>query len=394
MLKIAVITRYFPSSAEPAQGRFAYQTLRVLARSQNVRVFYPNAAYPPFLKPRSRTYDKLDQGFRTPEVHVDYYDYPALPLVSRPFNGWMAARTLLPHVRAFAPDVLVSYFLYPEGHAALRIGRALSVPVVAVSIGSDLNRIGDSISAFHTRAVLRGADFLVTVSDDLRKKALALGAAPERSRTIANGCDPCVFRVRDRTEARRKIAMDGAAEAVVYIGRMDVKKGLRELVEAAVSLHSARPRLHVYLLGDGPDKEVIDRSIQAHHAAAYIHALPGCAFDQVAFWITASNLVALPSYMEGSPNLVREALSCGRPVVATHVGGIPEMVTEAGGKLVPPREPAALARALAEVLDGTWDAEAISARWSRSWDTVAAELQEIVETLATRRDRAVKLVTE
>ena len=53
MLRIAVVTRYFPSSAEPWQGRSAYQTLRVLAREAEVRVFYPNASYPSLLKPRS-----------------------------------------------------------------------------------------------------------------------------------------------------------------------------------------------------------------------------------------------------------------------------------------------------------------------------------------------------
>lgn len=394
MLKIAVITRYFPSSAEPAQGRFAYQTLRVLARSACVRVFYPNAVYPSALRPRSRTYDALDPAFRTPGVGVEYYNYPALPLVSRPLNGWMEARTLLPHVRVFAPDVLVSYFLYPEGYAALAIGRALSVPVVAVSIGSDINRIGDPISAWHTRAVLRKADFVVTVSDDLRGKAVIMGASPEKSRTVANGCDLSAFHVRDRAEARRKIGINPAAEAVVYIGRMDGRKGLRELVEAAALLHAARPRLRVYLVGDGPDRGLVQNAIRANQAADYIQALPGCPFDEVAVWMAAANLVVLPSYMEGSPNVVREALACGRPVVATNVGGIPEMMPEACGRLVPPRDPAALARAIAEVVDGVWDENAIAAQASRSWDAVAAELRDIVEAVAARRPTGDKLVAE
>ena len=59
-MKIAVVTRYFPSSAEPWQGRSAYQTLRVLARQADVRVFYPNASYPSLFKPRGRSSDKLD----------------------------------------------------------------------------------------------------------------------------------------------------------------------------------------------------------------------------------------------------------------------------------------------------------------------------------------------
>ncbi len=388
MLKIAVVTRYFPSSAEPWQGRSAYQTLRLIAREADVRVFYPNASYPSLLKPRSRSYQKLDSSYSPPDMKVNYYDYPALPMVSRPFNGWMAARVLLPHVRRFAPDLIFSCFLYPDGYAALKIGKALSVPVVTQSIGSDINRIGDPISALHTRTVLREADFLVTVSDDLRKKAVSMGASPEKSRAIVNGCDLSVFHVRDRLEARQKLRIDPAAEAVVYIGRMDVKKGLRELVEASASLHSERPNLHVYLVGEGPDRPLIESVIQGNNAAGYIHVLPACAFDDVAVWMAAADLVTLPSYMEGCPNVVLEALACGRPVVATNVGGIPEIMSDKCGRLVPPREPLALAQALAFVLDAAWDAAAISARGSRSWSDVAAELLAIFESLVSKRQLA------
>ena len=165
-MRVAVVTRYFPSSGEPAQGRSLYETLRIVSRSAEVRVFYPNAAYPRFLQPRSRSYDKLDLAFRPSDVSVSYFNYPALPLISRPLNGWMAARTLLPQVRAFAPDLVFGCFLYPEGYAALRIARSLGVPVAVMSIGSDLNRIGDSLSARHTWTVLREADAIVTVCED------------------------------------------------------------------------------------------------------------------------------------------------------------------------------------------------------------------------------------
>lgn len=381
MLKVAVVTRYFPSSAEPWQGRSAYQTLRVIARQADVRVFYPNAAYPSLYKPRSRSAGKIDSAFKPDGIEAGYYNFPALPVVSRPFNGWMAARTLLPHVRSFAPDIIFSCFLYPDGYAALKIGQALAVPVVAMSIGSDINRIGDRISMAHTRTVLREADFLVTVSDDLRIKAIAMGASPDKAKAIINGCDLAVFHVRDRLEARQKLRLDPAVDAVVYIGRMDIKKGLRELVEAAASIHAERPNLHVYMVGEGPDRPLIESAIQANNASAYIHALPGCAFDDVAVWMAAADLVTLPSYMEGCPNVVLEALACGRPVVATNVGGIPEIMSDACGSLVAPRDAAQLAHALASVLDRTWDASAISAHWSRSWDGVAAELFGVFQSI-------------
>lgn len=388
MLKIAVVTRYFPNSEQPVHGRSAYQILRVLARQADVRVFYPNSTYPSLLKPRSRTYDRLDPSYSPPDVNVSYYDYPALPLISRPLNGWRAARVLLPHVRGFAPDLIFSFILYPYGYAALKIGKALSVPVVATSIGSDLNNIGDRISAMHTRTVLRGVDFVVAKSEDLRRKAVLMGAAPEKTRAVLNGCDLSTFRIRDRVEARRRLHLDPHSEAIVYIGRMDVKKGLLELVEAAASMHPQRPNLQVYLVGEGADRGFVESAIQKSNAAGYIHVMPPCSFDDVAWWMAAADLVTLPSYMEGCPNVVLEALACGRPVVATNVGGIPEIMSDACGRLVPPRDPVELAQALTSVLDITWDPSLISAHGGRGWSTVVTELMAIFESVVSERQAA------
>jgi glycosyltransferase involved in cell wall biosynthesis len=314
-------------------------------------------------------------------VDVNYYNYPALPLLSRPFNGWMAAHTLLPYVRNYAPDILLSYFVYPEGYAALLVGKALNIPVIATGLGSDINRISDRITALKTRKVLREADFLFTVSDHLRQKSIAMGAHPETSRALINGCDLAVFKVGNRLEARTRLGIDPAIDAAVYIGRMDVNKGLRELVEAAVALHAKRPNLHVYLVGEGPDRPIIESTIQSHHASGYVHALPGCPPSDVFDWMTAANLVTLPSYMEGCPNVVLEALACGRPVVSTNVGGIPEIMSDECGRLVPARDSVALVEAIASVLDKPWDAAAIRDQRSRSWETVAEELHGVSGTV-------------
>jgi glycosyltransferase involved in cell wall biosynthesis len=388
-LRIAVVTAHFPSSAEPTNGRPALQTMRVLSETCDVQVFYPHAVYPSLFRPRSRIYTGLDASYSLPGVKAGYYDYPALPMISRPFNGQLAARALLPHVRAFAPELIFSYFLYPDGYAALKIGKALKVPVVAMSVGSDVHSIRDRFTAMRTRIVLRNADFLLAISDDLRKRMVAMGAPPEKTRTLVSGCDLSVFHPMDRREARRQLQIDPASEAVVYIGRMDVRKGLRELVEAAVRLHPVRPNLHVYLIGAGSDRPIVEAAIQAGNAGSYVHALPACSFDEVAYWMAAANLVTLPSYMEGCPNVVLEALACGRPVVATNVGGIPELMpphlVDRCGRLVPARDPAALAEALASALDQSWDANAIAALAGRGWRTVAAELLAILENQTRSR---------
>jgi glycosyltransferase involved in cell wall biosynthesis len=89
--------------------------------------------------------------------------------------------------------------------------------------------------------------------------------------------------------------------------------------------------------------------------------------------MAAADLVTLPSHSEGQPNVLIEALACGRPVVASDVGGIPEIVDDACGHLVPPGDVDALAAALADALGRDWDEAALSRRFSRSWDAVAAE---------------------
>lgn len=389
MLRIAVITRYFPSSGEPWQGRSAYQTIRALASRAKVHVFYPNSAYPSLLKPRSRLYDSLDRSYSPAGAEVSYHDFAAVPLLSRPLNGRMAARALLPHVRAFDPDLIFSVFLYPDGYAALQIAKKLSVPVVVMGIGSDIHSIGDRFSARYTRRVLREADFLVTVSDDLRRKALAMGASAERSRAVVNGCDLSVFHIGDRSEARERLQLDRDAQTIVYIGRMDLRKGLRELVEASVKLHARRPGVQVYMVGEGADRPQVVSAIEAAGAASYVHVLPPCSPDEVAVWMAAADVVTLPSYMEGCPNVVLEALACGRPVVATRVGGIPEILSEACGQLIAPRDAEALAEGLDSVLGRSWDAAAISAHGSRSWSTVAAELLDIFASLTTSRQAAI-----
>ncbi|HKO18352.1 MAG TPA: glycosyltransferase, partial [Acidobacteriaceae bacterium] len=271
----------------------------------------------------------------------------------------------------------------------LRIAKALSVPFVAVSIGSDINNIRDAASARHTRKVLREADFVVTKSHDLRAKAIQMGASQDKTRAVLNGCDLSVFYPSDRMEARRKLGIDQSCQAIVYIGRIDKKKGLIELVQAASLLQPSHPNLQVYMVGEGPDRHAVEHAIKSRHAQSYVHAMPSCAPEEVATWMAAADLVTLPSYMEGCPNVVLEALASGRPVVASNVGGISEIMSNECGCLVPPRDAQSLAHALDAVLRQTWVPEAIAKGWSRSWKSAVSELGSILElTLArqTKRD--------
>jgi glycosyltransferase involved in cell wall biosynthesis len=98
--------------------------------------------------------------------------------------------------------------------------------------------------------------------------------------------------------------------------------------------------------------------------------------DEVASWIAAADVVTLPSWAEGTPNAILEALACARPVVATAVGGVPALVHDpALGILVPPKDADSLARALDEALGRAWSVERfVELGGRRSWEVSAREL--------------------
>jgi glycosyltransferase involved in cell wall biosynthesis len=336
----------------------------------------------------------LDRSWNPEGVAATYIPYPTLPILGRPINGFTMAARLLPHVRRFQPDIVLNYVVYPDGLAAVRIARALKVPVVLTAIGSDLNRIPDPLCAALTRYALRHADRITTVSRDLANTAITLGANPAHTIPILNGCDTTVFHPggpnfasdqEARTAARQSLNLDPTDQIILYVGRLDIRKGLIELIEAIAQLRPQRPSLHCYIVGDGPDRPILLEAIARHNVAAAITLVPPCPTEQVALWMSAADLVTLPSYREGCPNVVIEALAAGRPVVATNVGGIPELMDSTCGRLVPPQNVPALAEALDQTLSQAWSAAAVSSRHSRSWANVAADLHQVlIDTLNSR----------
>lgn len=384
-MRILMITSQFPIAGEPTRGRPISQTAQELDRLATLRVLSPVAVYPRWSQPRSYLYRDPGPPENGTVCDTRYVTYPALPIVSRPFNGWLCARSLHDEARAFAPDVILSYWLYPDAFGARQVARRLKVPLVAGARGSDI-RVRDAISRLLTRPVVREAQRLLVVSRDLGTLAVEqYGADPARVRVIPNGCDATVFRRGDRAAARAALGVPADAELVLYVGRLVPEKGLRELVAAARSLCAQRPRLRLVLLGQGPMHDELT-DVAAGSDALPID-LPGALPPiDVARWMTAADIVTLPSYSEGHPNVIVEALACGRPVVATPVGGIPEVVDDDSAILVPARDSGALATGLAQALDRPWDEAALSQRFSRGWNDVAADtLQACAEAIESYR---------
>lgn len=371
-MRLLIVTSQFPIAGEPNRGRPVYQTVRELAKLATVHVVSPVASYPSWARPRSYLFRAADESQPVPGCSVDYVDYPALPVLSRPFNGQLCARALDKPLRTFAPDVVLSYWLYPDAYGAMLAARKAGVPLVAGARGSDL-RVRDAISRRLTRPVVQSAQRLLVVSEDLGRVATQeYGARADRIRVIPNGCDASLFHPGDRRAARDAFGLAHDAEVILYVGRLVAEKGLLELLDACRTLSATRPDLRLVLVGEGPLQGELSARIAAD-ASLQVRLAGAQPPVEVARWMAASNLVTLPSYSEGHPNVLVEALACGRPVVATAVGGIPEVVDASSGVLVPVRDVPALASGLAQVLERDWDEAALARKFSRDWRKVAED---------------------
>lgn len=182
--------------------------------------------------------------------------------------------------------------------------------------------------------------------------------APEKVTVIRNGVDLTGYdpaRV-PRGTLRRELGLDDRAVIVGYTGQLIPRKGIDVLIKAAAQLLPSRPRLHFVAIGQPPAGSAVDYLAEYQAlardlgVAARFHFLP--FRDDIRPAVVDFDLLALPAWQDPFPRSVIEALALAKPVVGSAVGGIPEIVDDGvHGRLVAPGDPAALAAALAEVVD-------------------------------------------
>ena len=374
-VRLALVTHLWPVPGAPHAGKPIYEMALRLRDDVEIEVFCPAPRYPSarWLQPARFAYHRIDPEQAPPGLKTRYLEYPTVAGIGRPFNGLLTQRVIEPALRSWSPDVILCYWLYPTAWAALRIGRRLGVPVIVGSRGSDLHRIPDALVRWMTSATLRNADAVITVTEDLRRAAILLGARPASTCSIPNGCDVRVFHPIERADTRRELGLPVDGRLLLQVGNLISSKGIFDLWRAFEMLASSYPDLRLALVGEGPAEAAIRERAKASGLIQHL-LLPGARpAAEIALWLNAADVVCLASHGEGCPNVVIEALCCGRPVVGSAVGGIPELVVEGCGLLAPARNPSAFAKAISQALETAWEPQAIAARFSRSWEDVARE---------------------
>lgn len=226
---------------------------------------------------------------------------------------------------------------------------------------------------------------MITVSGALRDFALALGVTPERVRVIPNGVDTSVFHPRPRSRPA-----DGS-KIILSAGYLIERKGHHHVIRALARLRARGVDCELWIAG-GPGREgqfeerlrSLTAELKLEGAVRFLGAVPP---PRLAELMSQAGVFCLASSREGWPNVVNEALACGAPVVATRIGGVPDLLRSPDyGIIVEPGDQEGLEAALEAALSREWDREAI-ARWgqSRSWEMVAREVVDFLEQAIKRR---------
>lgn len=352
MHRVATFTSLYPNAVRPQHGVFVEHRLRrvVATGAVDARVIAPvpwfplrGAAFGEWGAHAAVPAAEVRHGI--PITHPRWLAIPKVGMRAAPGAVARAGRRALRELRAdgFDFDLIDAHYFYPDGVAAIRLGAALGRPVVITARGSDVNLI-PRVSA-HARAAVvdaaRRAAAVIVVSDALRSALLALGAPADRIHVIRNGVDRDLF-------TPPSDAGPATGRRVLSVGSLTANKGHHLVIEAIAQL----PDTTLTIAGRGPMHAELAQTAERLGVADRV-TFAG-SVDQAALrgLYGSADALVLASEMEGLPNVLLEALACGTPVLATSVGGIPEVVTSPdAGALLPERSAAAIAATLPGVLD-------------------------------------------
>lgn len=235
--------------------------------------------------------------------------------------------THIVHTHGFRPDVL-----------HFGVARAAGVAVVSTLHGSERLPGITRLYEWLQERTVRRFDAVIAVSRPLGERLIDIGIPPDRLHTVPNGwsrvCQPV-----DRESARGALGLEGDGPVIGWVGRLVPAKGCDIFLDALARLEGTDVRAVV--IGDGPLRAALEQRAGSLNLLGRVKFL-GNRQDASRFF-TAFDLFVLSSRTEGTPIVLFEAMSAGVPIVATTVGGVPDVLTEAIGVLVPPLSPRALA---------------------------------------------------
>ena len=390
-MKLLTFSTLFPNAEQPNHGIFVETRLRYLVASGQVasRVVAPVPWFP-LKSARFGHYAALARVPATEErhglriVHPRYLVLPKIGMQMAPLLMARAARAAVARIidEGYDFDVIDAHYFYPDGVAAVMLGKYFNKPVTITARGTDINLIPQF--PLPRKMILwaaNNAKGLITVCNALKDEMVQLGVAPQRITPLRNGVDLQRFAPRDRAAARQALGLSGFT--LLSVGLLDPRKAHDLVIQALVSL----PDVRLLIAGTGPERRNLESLARQLGVAERVTFLGGVPQTELAAYYNAADALVLASSREGWANVLLESMACGTPVVASNVWGTPEVVAAPeAGLLMRERTPQALAEAVTALRQHYPD-HAATRRYAErfSWDATTQGQIELFRTIVDQR---------
>jgi teichuronic acid biosynthesis glycosyltransferase TuaC len=355
-MKLLTFSTLFPNTQRPNHGIFVETRLRYLVASQQVtsRVVAPIPWFP-FQHPAFGRYAKLAKVVPDEvrfNIDVMHPRYPVIPKVGMTVAPFLLASALKPAIgriidEGYDFDLIDAHYFYPDGVAAVMLGRYFNKPVVITARGTDINILPQyRLPRKQICWAASHAAGMITVCNALKDEMMQLGIDGSRITPLRNGVDLELFRPGDRKALRESLGMDQFT--MISVGHLEPHKGHDLVIKALPAIADAR----LLIIGNGPERKKLEELAAQLMVAERVMFLGPIPQARLKDYYAAADVLVLASSREGWANVLLESMACGTPVVASSVSGTPEVVTSPdAGVLMAERTPEALAAAVRHLRD-------------------------------------------
>ncbi|PCJ41273.1 MAG: glycosyl transferase family 1 [Alphaproteobacteria bacterium] len=379
-MQVLTFTSLYPNAVDPRHGIFVKSRMDHFDQIAGAsRTVIAPVQYVPLLglNPRSRfhRYNQVPPSDHQGDIavyHPRYMTIPGTNIINSAQAMTSAAQKVI-RQQDMDFDLVDGHYLYPDGVAAFRLAKAHGKPLVLTARGSDVNFwMEQDEPKKDILAAINYAAKVICVSHALKDRLIDHGVAEDKLTVIMNGVD------RTQFNADGKISYDH----ILTVGNLVPLKGHLFILQALKTL----PGEKLVIIGAGELEGELKNLARQLNVSERVSFLPNIPHSELPDWYRAAKCTVLMSSMEGMPNVVLESLACGTPVVATNVGGIPEVITKDNGILLPTRDADALAVALKDALTRNWDREKISQGIAYlDWSETARKLRDLFSTILNHK---------
>ena len=356
-IRLLTFSTLYPNAARPNHGVFVENRLRELLASGEATSTV--VAPVPFFPSRNPRFGDWARYAAAPSAETRHGilalhpRFPLIPKVGMSVAPYLLYRAMIPVLRRLLAagnrfDAIDAHYFYPDGVAAVWLGRRFGLPVVVTARGSDVTQLpAHPIPRRLIRGVIAHSAAMITVSASLKQELVALGAPDDKVTVLRNGVDTGLFRPLDDREAKRR-ELGLTRKTLISVGLLIDRKGHHRTIEAMVKL----PEFALLIAGEGPERDRLIALITRLGLSDRVRLLGSRPHAELPALYGVADASVLASSREGWANVLLESMACGTPVVASNIPGNPEVVrTRDAGLIVKDNTPDGIAAGVRTLFD-------------------------------------------